>query len=144
MYLRIIDSNPVEYNLARLRKAYPNTSFPKEPPLDLLASYDIYPYTVDPAPSFDSLTEGLEAYFEEDQGVWYRRWNVVPLTLDAEQQENVDTLKDAAISAIITSTNAQIDTYIDNNVTSLAEAQTFLKKLTKVVRMLAKGSFQGI
>ena len=42
------------------------------------------------------------------------------------------------LSAISEMTYAQLDTYIDNNVTNLAEAKQYLKKLSKVVLAIVK------
>jgi hypothetical protein len=42
------------------------------------------------------------------------------------------------LSALYGLTQAQLETYIDNNVTNLAEAKTFLKKLSAVVLWLVK------
>lgn len=42
------------------------------------------------------------------------------------------------LSQLYGMTQAQLETYIDNNVTNLAEAKTFLKKLSAVVLWLVK------
>lgn len=42
------------------------------------------------------------------------------------------------LSDISGMTYAQLDTYIDNNVTNLAEAKQYLKKLSKVVLAIVK------
>ena len=46
--------------------------------------------------------------------------------------------QDYALSFLAGLTPAQIDNYIDNNVTNLVEARDFLKKLCKVALLLAK------
>ncbi|MEE9491357.1 MAG: hypothetical protein V3V80_03545 [Dehalococcoidia bacterium] len=46
--------------------------------------------------------------------------------------------RDYALSFLAGLTPAQIDNYIDNNVTNLVEARDFLKKLCKVALLLAK------
>jgi len=50
--------------------------------------------------------------------------------LKARQDEVLDILKDIPYS--------KVNTYIDNNVTSLATAKAYLKKLTKIVLYLVK------
>ena len=50
--------------------------------------------------------------------------------LKARQDEVMDILKDIPYS--------KVNTYIDNNVTSLATAKAYLKKLTKIVLYLVK------
>lgn len=45
---------------------------------------------------------------------------------------------DIGLSSISVMTYAQLDTYIDENVTNLAEAKQYLKKLSKVVLAIVK------
>lgn len=66
--------------------------------------------------------------------------------LDAEEEYNpaaIETNYNEAKSAITLSniagmTYAELDTYINNNVTNLAEAKAYLKKLSKVVLAILK------
>jgi hypothetical protein len=59
--------------------------------------------------------------------------NVSATKPTAETEDHL-SLKDTLANA----TNAQIDSYINTNITDLASAKTFLKKLTRIVRTLAK------
>ena len=52
----------------------------------------------------------------------------------AEQGERFTSLRDAIVNA----DHSQIDNYIDANVTDMASAKAFLKKLTKVVVAIAR------
>ncbi len=52
-------------------------------------------------------------------------------------------IPDSTIRALYKMTFAQLDTYIDANVTTLAQARTFLKKLAKVVLILVKRERMG-
>jgi hypothetical protein len=57
----------------------------------------------------------------------------------AEIETNYNDAKSAiALSDIAGMTYAELDTYIDNHVTNLAEAKTYLKKLSKVVLAMLK------
>lgn len=53
----------------------------------------------------------------------------------SEQRQNIKKIKESFIKGL---TDNQIDTYIDNNITDLASAKTFLKKLSKIVAYLLK------
>lgn len=57
----------------------------------------------------------------------------------AELETNYNEAKSAiTLSDIAGMTYAELDTYIDNHVTNLAEAKTYLKKLSKVVLAMLK------
>lgn len=58
----------------------------------------------------------------------------VSVSKPAAEAEDHASLKDTLANA----TNAQIDAYINANVTDLASARTYLKRLTKMVRALAR------
>lgn len=73
-----------------------------------------------------------DKYYVGNDGNIYDRTNTVVTINTNPYKENWKT------SVLYNVTNAQIDTYIDNNVTTLATARGFLKKLTKVVIMIAK------
>jgi hypothetical protein len=72
MYLKLTNGVPEKYSLGQLRRDNPRTSFPKHIPDELLASYDVYPYTRPARPDYDNLTNSLsEGSFSKDQdGNW--------------------------------------------------------------------------
>jgi hypothetical protein len=72
MYLKLTNGIPEKYNLGQLRRDNPRTSFPKHISDELLASYDVYPYTRPAKPDYDNLTSGLsDGNFSQDQdGNW--------------------------------------------------------------------------
>tara|TARA_R110002167_G_C12702170_1_gene653690 strand:- start:4967 stop:5401 length:435 start_codon:yes stop_codon:yes gene_type:complete len=71
MYLKITNGTPAKYTLGQLRRDNPNTSFPKLIPDDLLASYDVYPYTRPLVPEYDSLSHEItDGSFEQVSGEW--------------------------------------------------------------------------
>ena len=53
-------------------------------------------------------------------------------------RKKLDIKKDIRLSFIQDLTPTQVETYIDNNVTDLASAKEFLKKLSKVVLYLTR------
>lgn len=54
--------------------------------------------------------------------------------------QHINSKSELALSAIANKTYAQADAYIDANVTDLASARAFLKKLTRVVLAMLKRS----
>jgi hypothetical protein len=74
------------YTLAALRASYPNTSFPADPPLALLAEYGVYPVVVVPPPAYDPATHlavvGPPALVD---GAWTKQWTVRELTAEELQ-----------------------------------------------------------
>lgn len=57
--------------------------------------------------------------------------NVVPITPNPQKESY-------KLSVFAGATPEQIDTYIENNITSLVTAKEFLKKLTRVVQLLLR------
>ena len=75
MHLKLTNGQPEKYSIGQLRRDNPNTSFPKVPSLELLASYNVYPYTVPERPAYDSLTQVcVEGSFTEVNGAWILPW----------------------------------------------------------------------
>lgn len=66
---------------------------------------------------------------EDDPEVW---------TPDGAATQYSDAKGKISLSGIADMTYAELDTYINNNVTNLAEAKEYLKKLSKVVLALMK------
>ena len=86
MHLRLTNGTPAKYTLGQLRRDNPQTSFPKQIPDDLLASYDVYPYTRPIAPEYDSLTHRLtDGAFEQVDGSW-----VLPYVVEQQPLEQAE------------------------------------------------------
>lgn len=62
----------------------------------------------------------------------------MPAKITASKPTNETEDQRALADILATATNAQIDAHIDNAVTDLASARAFLKRLTRVVRTLAR------
>jgi len=78
MHIKLTNGVPAKYTLGQFRRDNPNTSFPKQIPDEMLASYDVYPYTVPAHPDYDRYTQVcVEGVFEQDaQGNWSLPWAV--------------------------------------------------------------------
>lgn len=78
MHIKLTNGVPAKYTLGQLRRDNPNTSFPKQIPNEMLASYDVYPYTTPAQPDYDRYTQVcVEGTFEQDaQGNWSLSWAI--------------------------------------------------------------------
>jgi len=86
MHLKLTNGAPAKYTLGQLRRDNPQTSFPKQIPDEMLASYDVYPYTRPIAPEYDSLTHRLvDGAFEQDSGAW-----VLPYVVEQQPIEQAE------------------------------------------------------
>jgi hypothetical protein len=86
MHLKLTNGTPAKYTLGQLRRDNPQTSFPKLIPDDLLASYDVYPYTRPIAPEYDGLTHRLtDVVFEQVDGAW-----VLPYVVEQQPLEQAE------------------------------------------------------
>ena len=76
MHIKLTNGVPAKYTLGQFRRDNPNTSFPKQIPDEMLASYDVYPYTVPDRPDYDRYTQVcVEGTFEQDaEGNWSLPW----------------------------------------------------------------------
>lgn len=84
MHIKLTNGAPVKYTLGKLRRDNPNTSFPKNIPDELLASYDVYPYTLDARPEYNPLTQTCDEheFVKDDQGAWLRNWIVRDIPIE--------------------------------------------------------------
>ena len=86
MHLKLTNGTPAKYTLGQLRRDNPQTSFPKSVPDDLLASYDVYPYTRPIALEYDGLTHRLtDGVFEQVEGGW-----VLPYVVEQQPLEQAE------------------------------------------------------
>ena len=95
MHLKLTNGAPAKYTLGQLRRDNPQTSFPKSIPDDLLASYDVYPYTRPIAPEYDNLTARLvDGNFEQDTaGNWSLPYVVEQQPLE-QAERNIRSRRD--------------------------------------------------
>lgn len=95
MHLKITNGVPAKYTLGQFRRDNPNTSFPKQIPNEMLARYDVYPYTVPAQPTYDRYTQAcVEGTFEQDaQGNWSLPWAIESYTQE-EAERRVRSRRD--------------------------------------------------
>ena len=85
MHLKLTNGVPAKYTLGQFRRDNPNTSFPKQIPDEMLASYDVYPYTVQDV-DYDHMTQTKsEGDFSQVDGQWVL--SMVAENLPEEQAE---------------------------------------------------------
>jgi len=85
MHLKLTNGVPAKYTLGQFRRDNPNTSFPKHIPDEMLASYDVYPYTVQDV-DYDRMTQTKsEGDFSQVDGQWVL--SMVAENLPQEQAE---------------------------------------------------------
>jgi hypothetical protein len=87
MYLKLTNGVPATYTLGQLRRDNPQTSFPKLIPDEMLASYDVYPYTRSATPAYDPLAWRLgDDEFVNTDGTW-----TLPFKLEQLPQEQAES-----------------------------------------------------
>ena len=88
MFTKITNGQPQTYTIGQLRRDNSNISFPKDIPLETLASFNVYPVTTTSAPAIDSKTHRHSQSIVEVDGVWTQTWSTVELPL-AQAEANV-------------------------------------------------------
>lgn len=80
-YLKLNNGVPEKYSLSRLRTDYPNVSFPDKPTEEMLAQYDVYPYTRPAVSVFDTLAwRAIDGDFTQVDGAWTLPYQMVKLS----------------------------------------------------------------
>lgn len=152
MYIRVVNNEPVVFTAKMLRGAYPNISFPRNPPDEVLAQYGVFPVTFMPDPPYDEATEQLVPGTPvEVNGVWQQTAVVEALSPEvvAEKAADADAVadrtalkQDAQVMALLKARPAQIDSYIENNVSNLTEAKEVLKIIARAVAVVGYETFK--
>jgi hypothetical protein len=90
------------YTIGRLRKDYPNTSFPKKLSAELLAEYDLYRVDSEPQPVYDDKTERVaqDSMPTLIENKWVIGWTVYP-----KEQEQIDREAESQAELIRTRRN---------------------------------------
>ena len=153
MYALVRDGVVVSYpyTIARFRKDNPDTSFSRNPPLSLLAEFNVYPVAAvtKPVPALtENVIEGSPVPFN---GEWTQSWATVPASPGqiAERQEEVRDAADRAavkadsfVSSFTGMSPNQVIEYISNNGTTLAALRVVVTKLALIVLILARRGFK--
>jgi len=97
MHLKLTNGTPAKHTLGQLRRDNPQTSFPRSIPDDLLASYDVYPYTRPVVPEYDSLSHRLtDGAFERVDGAWMLPYRLEALPLE-QAERNIRSRRDSLL-----------------------------------------------
>ena len=79
------------YGADVLRRDNPQTSFPKNPTAELLATFNVFPVKPTEQPQFDPMTQRVEEGTPVLQaGEWAQVWNVTPLSAEEIAQLQAD------------------------------------------------------
>jgi hypothetical protein len=81
-----VDTYP--YNVGKLRRDNPNTSFPKRISDEMLAEWGVYPVEYKPQPDYDDRTQRIEQSSQPvmEDGKWVIDWTVVGKTAEEVAQ----------------------------------------------------------
>ena len=141
-----VDKYP--YTFAQLRKDNPNVSFPRG--YDITQEDDVVQVQATSKPDYDltkNITEGTPG---EYANVWLQMWEETPASAEeiAARQarektkaERLEVKQDTFVNTFISMSPAQVNAYVDNNVTDLASAKNVLNKLALMVLLLAREEF---
>ena len=108
-YVRVINGQAVEYTLGQLRRDNPNTSFPSQPSLEILAQYNMYPleYAEQPDTTYVSLGP-----IELIDGVWTQTFIGSEPTIESLRENMVVTARQARLALLDASLLSQVDVAI--------------------------------
>lgn len=140
------------YTYAMFRAANPDVSFPAEVTDERLAEFGIYAVAPTDKPSHNAITENVVEGTPVLVGdVWTQAWSVVTASAEeiaSRQAAAADAAAKAAVKAdsfvgtFIAMTPAQVETYVQNNVTSLATAKDVIAKMGVMLLLLARREFR--
>lgn len=140
------------YTYAMFRAANPDVSFPAEVTDERLAEFGIYAVAPTAKPAHDAITENVvEATPTLVNGTWTQVWSVVPASageIAARQAKAADEAAKATVKAdsfvgnFIAMTPAQVETYVQNNITNLATAKDVIAKMGVMLLLLARREFK--
>jgi hypothetical protein len=134
------------YTLAMLRAANPQTSFPRNPG-DWMAEWGVYPVAPTARPAYDLNFNIVEGTPVNIAGAWTQVWNQVPASAEeiaertqaaADEAAAAAVKLDAFVQTFLAFTPDGLDDYIDNNTANLTAMRTLVKKLAKMLLILAQ------
>lgn len=97
MYIKLNNGVPEIYTIGLLRKDNPGVSFPKEISNEVLAEYDMYPYSVEEMPEHDLRNQkaDLNNVASNVDGSWVFQWTISEKS--AEEIANYDKIQSAKV-----------------------------------------------
>ena len=79
------------YSIGNLRRDNPNTSFPRNPPDELLAQWNVFPVIKQDPPTFDAATQDLnETNPTLSSNQWLQTWSITAASSDKIAQRTTD------------------------------------------------------
>lgn len=139
------------YSFSRLRADNPDTSYPDKPSDEMLAGHNVYPVVHVDAPAASAISKNVvEGQPKFVKGVWTQVWTEVDASPEEVTQREKDgaeaaakaTIKqDAFVANFIAMTPAQVEDYVNANVTNIASAKALLVKMAKMLLLLARREF---
>jgi len=151
MYAKISGTTVTQfpYTFRDLRQDFPNVSFPKDvASISDLSSWNVAEVEQASDPTFDPATEYLvQGVPVPGDPLWMVTRVVTAMTqgekdayaAKTDRAADLAAIKaDAEVLQLLKARPGAIDTYIDNNVTNLAEAKTVLKILARASAVLAQ------
>ena len=134
MYVKITNGNvdTYPYNVGRLRRDNPNTSFPKRISDGTLAAWGVYPVEVKSPPNYNDRTQRLVENTQPhmENGNWCLGWSVSDKTVDevqtydAQVAENNRAKRDSFIS--------ETDWWASSDLTMTAEQTSYRQALRDI------------
>ncbi len=153
IYAKIENGIVLQYPFSpsMLRAENPNTSFPKDMSLELLAQYGVYPVTAIEPPASTLTQDPVEQPPQLINGAWTQVWAMVNVSAEevALRQQAADYESERAIvkanafvKNFISLTPAQVETYVANNTANLAQVRSLLSKMAIMLLLLAKKRYR--
>ncbi len=110
MYINTL-TNTYPYSITQLKRDNPQTSFPKNPSNESLASFGVYPVQPTSRPEVDSSTARvIELPPTESGGTWLQAWGVQALSAE-EIAANQVAATQALQNGIVQQTQMRLDTF---------------------------------
>ena len=134
MYVKItndaVDQFP--YTVGNLRRDNPNTSFPKRPTDELLASWGVYPVTTENEPEYNEKTENiaLASVPVLSDGTWVLSWSTAAKSSDEieEYNNNISNINRNIRNGQI----AETDWWASSDLTMTAEQTAYRQALRDI------------
>lgn len=134
MHVKITNGNvdTYPYNVGKLRRDNPNTSFPKQIPDEMLESYGVYPVVYTDRPSIDGRTQKAEQASSPSlvDGAWTVSWTTSSKT--AEETKAWDDSMASSNRGKRDGLIAETDFYALSDVTMTAEMTTYRQALRDI------------
>lgn len=146
----VVDVYP--YNRRKFKEDHPHVSIPANPTADQLAEYGVYIVQETNPPADDINYNVVEVNPQLVNGVWTQTWQQNAASAEeiaarqaaaATRAARVEVANDGFVQTFVGMTPAAVDTYIDNNVVDLPSAIDVLKKMARMLLLLARKEYSA-